>query len=113
MAHCFQLFKKYSSTPESLEIVDLDICTNVLKVPVHPKLYGGGYHKDSYNWFDDIGQTIAIEGMDLQSNEIFTKYTQKIEKHKRQNVDYHIRGLKVLIYLREHYSSKSFIELTP
>ena len=56
MPRCFQLLDKQTNEAISLNLIDEQICKDVLNVPPHPKFYGG----DTFNWFDTIGFQIAM-----------------------------------------------------
>ena len=98
MANNFQLFPKGSNTAARLFDIDEEICTKVLNVPVHEKVYGGS-GEGRFDWFNTIGYLIA-SGRKLGSEELRLKVAEWTENDPI--------GVKVLAYLEENYSSKSF-----
>lgn len=98
MANNFQLFPKGSNTAARLFDIDEEICTKVLNVPVHEKVYGGS-GEGRFDWFNTIGYLIA-SGRKLGSEELRLKVAEWTENDPI--------GVKVLAYLEENYSSESF-----
>lgn len=99
MANNFQLFLKGSNKASLLNDVDTEICTEILKLPVHAKVYGGS-GENRFDWFNTIGYLIA-SGRELGSEELRLKVAEWTDNDPI--------GVKVLAYLEENYSSKSFI----
>ena len=95
MASNFQLFPKGSNIAARLFDIDEEICTKVLNVPVHEKVYGGS----GFDWFNTIGYLIA-SGRKLGSEELRLKVDEWTDNDPI--------GVKVLAYLEENYSSESF-----
>ena len=98
MANNFQLFPKGSNTAARLFDIDEEICTKLLYVPVHEKVYGGS-GEGRFDWFNTIGYLIA-SGRKLGSEELRLKVAEWTENDPI--------GVKVLAYLEENYSSESF-----
>ena len=98
MANNFQLFPKGSNTAARLFDIDEQICTKVLNVPVHEKVYGGS-GEGRFDWFNTIGYLIA-SGRKIGSEELRLKVAEWTENDPI--------GVKVLAYLEENYSSESF-----
>ena len=98
MANNFQLFPKGSNTAARLFDIDEQICTKVLNVPVHEKVYGGS-GEGRFDWFNTIGYLIA-SGRKLGSEELRLKVAEWTENDPI--------GVKVLAYLEENYYSESF-----
>ena len=98
MANNFQLFPKGSNTAARLFDIDEEICTKVLNVPVHEKVYGGS-GEGRFDWFNTIGYLIA-SGRKLGSEELRLKVAEWTENDPI--------GVKVLAYLEENYYSESF-----
>lgn len=73
MPNCFRLVKKGKTAPATLSQVDEEICKH-LNIPVDKIQYGGG----QVNWFDTIGQLIAI-GWELGS-EKFENWANECRK---------------------------------
>lgn len=98
MANNFQLFPKGSNTAARLFDIDKEICTKVLNITVHEKVYGGS-GEGRFDWFNTIGYLIA-SGRELGSEELRLKVAEWTENDPI--------GVKVLAYLEENYSSESF-----
>lgn len=112
MPSCFQLFPKNSTEAVSLNKLDEDICTEVLNLPVHPKDYGAG----KYNWFDDIGYKIATKSSHYLGSYALRRYYLKQIVLAKQNNDYswlryNLWMYKILMYLEENYTSRSFYQV--
>lgn len=101
MANNFQLFPKGSNTAARLFDIDEEICTKVLNVPVHEKVYGGS-GEGRFDWFNTIGYLIA-SGRKLGSEELRLKVAEWTENDPI--------GVKVLQYLEDNYTSDSFVTI--
>jgi len=102
MPSCFQLLDKQTGEAVSLNRLDESICTEVLNVPTHDHMYGGGYVPGGFNWFDTIGFQIAT-GKPLGSQELRDHYL----KSEIWADEAPVIG-RVLDYLEARYTSDSF-----
>ncbi len=113
MPNCFQLIDKSSNEAVSLNLVDERICKEVLNVEVHPKRYGGGCDKGSFNWFDTVGFSIAM-GKDLHSKELKDHYLNEIkllnhkDKFYEEDLHFYESAVRVIDFLRKNYRSVAF-----
>lgn len=105
MPNCFQLFEKDSDQKEAISLnrIDEEIC-QILKVPVHPKKYGGGYIEGGFNWFDTIGYMIATDSEMFLSSEKLRKHYLESEMWEEEKETIK----KILDYLESKYVSTSF-----
>lgn len=98
MPSCFKLLDKQTGEATSLSAIDDSICTEVLNVPTHDRLYGGGF----FNWFDTIGFQIAT-GKPLGSQELRDHYLKSdLWADEAPLIS------KILDYLEARYTSHSF-----
>jgi len=102
MALHFQLLSKETGNPVPLSKVDEILCNEVLKVAVHPKMYGGGYGEGSLNWFDTIGFEIAC-GKELGSKELRDEFSNSDRWGESISL-----FLTVLDHMEANYTSTSF-----
>ena len=93
MPNCFQLFRKGSNEPASLQKVDEEICAH-LQIPCDPKLWAHG-------WYNIIGFSIAM-GCHLGSQEL----RDKVARVTDNDPDV----VKILTFLECCYSSDAWVE---
>lgn len=118
MPQCFQLFKKGTTDAVSLSKLDELICQEVLQVEVHPSKYGGDWtkSKNTFNWFDSIGFTIACNSEKSLGSEALRKHYSIEENVSKENnfyeedLAFYTNANKVLDYLEANYSSTCFYE---
>lgn len=106
MAQCFQLFDKTTGEVVNLHKLDELICTEVLHVEVHPKMYGGGYVEGSCDWISSIGYAIATHPERYLGS---TALRERLS-NGGWNESYSAKLLKILDYLEERYTSTAFYQ---
>lgn len=102
MPQCFELFNKHTGESVCLNVLDEQICKDVLNVPVHPRLYGG---EGGFNWYDTIGFQIAC-GKQLGSQELRDHYLKSDMWADEAPVIE-----RILNYLEDNYRSNSFYSI--
>ena len=103
MAQNFQLISLTTGQPVPFTEIDEQICQNILKIPAHPKNYGGSYtDRKAFNWFDTIGFQIAC-GKPLHSDKLLEYYQTSDIWQEDLNVI-----IEIIYLLRKPYESKSW-----
>lgn len=101
MARCIQFISNQTQEPISLNALDTKIC-NLIGVEESPSRYGG-VGENAYPWFHVIGAQIA-EGHALNSAGL----REQVEKWHNYCPEARDNGVKILNFLEENFTSKSF-----
>lgn len=106
MPNCIKFISKASKEAVSLSKIDEEIC-NLLGVEVHENLYGGGYVKGSFNWFDIIGFRISTNNDNNLGQPALREYYKESTIWKE---DLPVIN-KILDYLEENYTSSAWYQV--
>jgi len=98
MPNCFQLTNKATGIVTPLNQVDRELC-QFLNQPVHERYYVA-------NWFNTIGQMIAVKGLHLGDEKLRATLIEWYEG--ASNLD---DMMKCLDYLETNYISDSWVEI--
>lgn len=106
MPNCIQFKEKATNEVISLNVLDERICTEVLKVPVHPENYGGGYSKGCFNWFDTIAYRIATSSeIKLGDGSVLKSYTEDPKNIWKEEMPI---ITSIIDFLEENFESSSW-----